>query len=180
MGQIKGPTAAPAAGRESPLMTADELAEVAALLAADVRVRPGVPRAAGRDAGRAAPVLHARSRARVPATRDRAAPKISDVTSRAAAQKWAHEREPWLFLHGHEEEEESAEVLVKGRPFCSPCRGRPAGVIGARRGEHFGTAIVIAVLTGKSIGMPDLTVGSRDQATTLAAFTRRRPGVGFR
>ena len=37
--------------------------------------------------------------------------KIPGATSRSAALKWARERERWLILHGHEEEEESTEVV---------------------------------------------------------------------
>jgi hypothetical protein len=43
-----------------------------------------------------------------------------------------------------------------------------------------GTAIVIAVLTGKSIRTLDLTVGSRVQATTLGAFTGLDPLADLR
>ena len=39
--------------------------------------------------------------------------KIPGVTSRSAALKWAHERERWLILHGHEEEVEEVEAAPK-------------------------------------------------------------------
>ena len=43
--------------------------------------------------------------------------KIPGATSRSAALKWAHERERWLILHGHEEEaEEAAAAEVEAAP----------------------------------------------------------------
>ncbi|MBK8264624.1 MAG: site-specific integrase [Nannocystis sp.] len=39
--------------------------------------------------------------------------KIPGATSRAAALKWARERERWLILHGHEKEEEEVEAAPK-------------------------------------------------------------------
>jgi len=39
---------------------------------------------------------------------------VPGATSRSAALKWARERERWLILHGHEEEEPSSEEPEAG------------------------------------------------------------------